>query len=142
MNAVESISHPGRALHDRHPIDWTAVAHDLTGLNLITAPGTRKRLSRDFHWYSPILTAQLADRVADLVVKVGTEDDVRQVCAVAAKWKLPLTVRAGGTGNYGQCVPLGTSPRSGASSRADSAASARYATASCAIRATCCAPAS
>jgi FAD/FMN-containing dehydrogenase len=25
---------------------------------------------------------------------------------VAAKWKLPLTVRAGGTGNYGQCVPL------------------------------------
>ncbi len=34
------------------------------------------------------------------------EDDVRQAAAVAAKWKLPLTVRAGGTGNYGQCVPL------------------------------------
>ncbi|MGO4391204.1 FAD-binding oxidoreductase [Variovorax sp. M-6] len=106
MNAVASIPHPGRALHDPRPIDWAAVAHDLAGLNLITAPGTRKRLSRDFHWYSPILTAQLADRVADLVVKVGTEDDVRQVCATAAKWKLPLTVRAGGTGNYGQCVPM------------------------------------
>ena len=44
--------------------------------------------------------------MADLVVKVSTEDDVRQAAAVAAKWKLPLTVRAGGTGNYGQCVPL------------------------------------
>lgn len=87
-------------------IDWAAVRADLQGLNLIDAPGQRRQLSRDFYWYSPILTAQLADCLADLVVKVSTEDDVRQVCAVAAKWKLPLTVRGGGTGNYGQCVPL------------------------------------
>ncbi len=79
---------------------------DLHGLNLITAPSQRKQLSKDFYWYSPILTAQLADCVADIVVKVSTEDDVRQAAAVAAKWKLPITVRAGGTGNYGQCVPL------------------------------------
>jgi FAD/FMN-containing dehydrogenase len=87
-------------------IDWDAVHRDLAGLNLVTAPGQRKQLSKDFFWYSPILTAQLSGCVAELVVKVGTEDDVRQVCATAAKWKLPLTVRAGGTGNYGQCVPL------------------------------------
>ena len=87
-------------------VDWDAVREDLRGLNVITAPGQRKQLSKDFYWYSPILTAQLAGCVADLVVKVSTEDDVRQVCATAAKWKLPLTVRAGGTGNYGQCVPL------------------------------------
>jgi FAD/FMN-containing dehydrogenase len=87
-------------------IDWDAVQHDLHGLNLVTAPAQRKQLSKDFYWYSPILSAQLAGCVADLVVKVGTEDDVRQACAVAAKWQLPLTVRAGGTGNYGQCVPL------------------------------------
>jgi FAD/FMN-containing dehydrogenase len=86
--------------------DWEAVARDLHGLNVIASPGQRKQLSRDFYWYSPILTAQLAGCVADLVVKVSTEDDVRQAAAVAAKWKLPLTVRAGGTGNYGQCVPL------------------------------------
>ncbi len=73
---------------------------------MITAPAQRKQLSKDFYWYSPILSAQLSGCVADLVVKVGTEDDVRQAAAVAAKWKLPLTVRAGGTGNYGQCVPL------------------------------------
>ena len=87
-------------------VDWDAVREDLRGLNVITAPGQRKQLSKDFYWYSPILTTQLAGCLADLVVKVSTEDDVRQVAAVAARWKLPLTVRAGGTGNYGQCVPL------------------------------------
>jgi FAD/FMN-containing dehydrogenase len=90
----------------RAAVDWDAVREDLRGLNLVTAPSQRKQLSKDFYWYSPILTAQLAGCVADLVVKVSTEDDVRQAAAVAAKWKLPLTVRAGGTGNYGQCVPL------------------------------------
>ena len=87
-------------------VDWEAVKRDLHGLNVITAPNQRKQLSKDFYWYSPILTERLAGCVADLVVKVSTEDDVRQAAAVAAKWKLPLTVRAGGTGNYGQCVPL------------------------------------
>ncbi|MDM0027604.1 FAD-binding oxidoreductase [Variovorax saccharolyticus] len=87
-------------------IDWEAVKRDLHGLNVIESPNQRKQLSKDFYWYSPILTEQLAGCVADLVVKVSTEDDVRQAAAVAAKWKLPLTVRAGGTGNYGQCVPL------------------------------------
>jgi len=87
-------------------VDWEAVKRDLHGLNVITAPNQRKQLSKDFYWYSPILTEQLAGCLADLVVKVSTEDDVRQAAAVAAKWKLPLTVRAGGTGNYGQCVPL------------------------------------
>ncbi|MDM0036012.1 FAD-binding oxidoreductase [Variovorax sp. J22P271] len=100
MNAV---------LKDRAPaaaVDWEAVKRELHGLNVIASPNQRKQLSKDFYWYSPILTEQLAGCVADLVVKVSTEDDVRQAAAVAAKWKLPLTVRAGGTGNYGQCVPL------------------------------------
>lgn len=86
--------------------DWAAVARELQGLNLITAPRQRKQLSRDFYWYSPILTAQLDACVADLVVKASTEDDVIRVAAVAARHHLPLTVRGGGTGNYGQCVPL------------------------------------
>lgn len=99
------------ALMEREPpvaaaTDWDAVARELRGLNVIRAAGQRKQLSRDFYWYSPILTGQLAGCVADLVVKVSTEEDVRQVCAVAAKWRIPLTVRGGGTGNYGQCVPL------------------------------------
>ncbi|SEB11746.1 FAD-binding oxidoreductase [Variovorax sp. YR216] len=101
MSSTELIERPEAAA-----IDWEAVKRDLHGLNVIVSPGQRKQLSKDFYWYSPILTEQLAGCVADLVVKVSTEDDVRQAVAVAAKWKLPITVRAGGTGNYGQCVPL------------------------------------
>ena len=60
-------------------LDWDAVRRDLAGLNLIESRGQRKQLSRDFYWYSPILSAQLDDCLAELVVKVSTEDDVRQV---------------------------------------------------------------
>lgn len=87
-------------------VDWDTVRQELRGLNVIEAPGQRRQLSKDFYWYSPILSARLDGCLAELVVKVSTEEDVRQVAAVAARWKLPLTVRGGGTGNYGQCVPL------------------------------------
>ena len=87
-------------------VDWDAVARELHGLNVIASPRARKALSRDFHWYSPILADELRDCIADLVVKVSTEDDVKRVATVAARHRLPLTVRGGGTGNYGQCVPL------------------------------------
>jgi FAD binding domain len=86
--------------------DWARVARELQGLNVLAAPRARKALSKDFCWYSPVLADELRDCVADLVVKVSTEDDVMQVAAVAARHRLSLTVRGGGTGNYGQCVPL------------------------------------
>jgi hypothetical protein len=87
-------------------VDWPAVARELAGLNVLTAARHRKGLSRDFYWYSPILEEELRGCVADLVVKCSTEEDVLRVAAVAARHRLPLTVRGGGTGNYGQCVPL------------------------------------
>jgi hypothetical protein len=68
---------------NRHA-DWAAIAHDLHGLNLITGERQRRALSKDFHWYSPILAEQLAGCVADLVVKVSLEADVIRVAAVAA----------------------------------------------------------
>jgi FAD/FMN-containing dehydrogenase len=90
----------------RVDVDWAQVARELHGLNVIDAPRARKALSKDFHWYSPILADELRGCVADLVVKVSTEDDVVRVAACAARHRLPLTLRGGGTGNYGQCVPL------------------------------------
>ena len=87
-------------------VDWAAVAAELHGLNVIATPRQRKALSKDFYWYSPALSEALQGCVADLVVRVGTEDDVRRVAAVAARHRIALTVRGGGTGNYGQCVPL------------------------------------
>jgi hypothetical protein len=88
------------------PVDWATVAAELHGLNVIATPRQRKALSKDFYWYSPALSEALQGCVADLVVRVGTEDDVKRVAAVAARHRIALTVRGGGTGNYGQCVPL------------------------------------
>jgi FAD/FMN-containing dehydrogenase len=110
MNTATAVPAPPSLRAADHGVagdaDWAAVARELHGLNVIAAPRARRTLSKDFHWYSPILADALRGCVADLVVKVSTEDDVRRVAAVAARRRLPLTVRGGGTGNYGQCVPL------------------------------------
>jgi FAD/FMN-containing dehydrogenase len=101
--------HPSTLPRDhglREDIDWAAVARDLAGLNVVTDTRSRLQLSRDFYWYSPALSAHLDGCRADLVVKAGTEADVIQVARTAARHRVPLTVRGGGTGNYGQCVPL------------------------------------
>ncbi|MDB5553320.1 MAG: putative FAD-linked oxidoreductase, partial [Rhizobium sp.] len=66
----------------------------------------RAMKSRDFHWYSPVLTPQLKDCMADVVVQPQTEAEIEAVVAAAAKHRIPITVRGGGTGNYGQAVPL------------------------------------
>src|SRR5690606_10502106 len=62
--------------------------------------------SRDYFWYSPILTEDIGHYLGDLVVIPKDQDEVRRVAAAAAKLRIPITVRGGGTGNYGQCVPL------------------------------------
>jgi FAD/FMN-containing dehydrogenase len=87
-------------------VDWAALDADLAGLNVLSSVRELKAHSRDFYWYSPILSQALDDRRADRVVKVSTEDDVIRVARAAARHGVPLTLRGAGTGNYGQCVPL------------------------------------
>ncbi|MCX7327826.1 MAG: FAD-binding oxidoreductase [Hyphomicrobiales bacterium] len=65
-----------------------------------------RRRSRDFFWYSPILNAQLHGKSADIIACPRDEADVIRIAASCAKRRIPLTVRAGATGNYGQAVPL------------------------------------
>ena len=79
---------------------------ELSGIRAITDPAHVAQKSRDYFWYSPILNEELKDKTADIVFVVKTEDEVKRVAAACARRRLPLTVRAGGTGNYGQCVPL------------------------------------
>jgi hypothetical protein len=79
---------------------------DIAGIEATTDPIDCKRRSRDFFWYSPILHAMLKDKVADVVVIPRDEAEVVRVAAACAKHRMPLTVRGGATGNYGQCVPL------------------------------------
>ncbi|WP_454629775.1 FAD-binding oxidoreductase [Bradyrhizobium cenepequi] len=79
---------------------------DLGDIPVVTDPKVVRRRSRDFFWYSPVLNELLNDKSADLVVSPRDEADVMRVAAACARHRVPITVRAGGTGNYGQAVPL------------------------------------
>ncbi len=75
-------------------------------LDLIESTTDRKRFSRDFFDYSPVLQVQLKDCLADLVVRPYTVDAVLAVARNCKRFDIPLTLRGSGTGNYGQSVPL------------------------------------
>jgi FAD/FMN-containing dehydrogenase len=88
------------------PYSIGAFLADITSIEATTDLGDLKRKSRDYYWYSPILNVTLKDKIADVVVTPKDEAEVVRVAAACAKHRIPLTVRAGATGNYGQCVPL------------------------------------
>lgn len=92
--------HPGDA------VDWPAVKAALAGLELDDSDAGRERAAADYHWYSPILAEQLRGKRPDLVVRPRDMDEVLHLAAVCARQRVPIAVRGGGTGNYGQCVPL------------------------------------
>jgi FAD/FMN-containing dehydrogenase len=83
-----------------------AFQRDIAGVACLTAENELRTRARDFYWYSPVLDELLKDCRADIVVLPATEDEVVRVAAAAAKHRLHVTVRGGGTGNYGQAVPL------------------------------------
>ena len=91
----ESLGYPIEAfLADIGDVPWSQDPTDL------------KRKSRDYYWYSPILAEQLKDKIADVIVTPRDEADVLRVVSACVRHRIPLTPRAGATGNYGQCVPL------------------------------------
>jgi len=88
------------------PINWDGFVADIEGITFTDTPQTVKLKSRDYFWYSPILNQQLRKSWAHMVVTPKTEAEVITVAAACAKWRVPVTPRGGGTGNYGQAVPL------------------------------------
>jgi FAD/FMN-containing dehydrogenase len=84
----------------------TALIAELGDIPFTTESKVVRRKSRDFFWYSPILNEQLDGKSADLIVTPRNEADVVRTASLCARHRVPLTVRAGGTGNYGQAVPL------------------------------------
>jgi FAD/FMN-containing dehydrogenase len=86
--------------------NWDSFRRDIKGVQTVDNAQQVRLKSRDCFWYSPILNAQLKKCCADLVVLPKTEAEVMKIAAACAKWKIPLTPRGGGTGNYGQAVPL------------------------------------
>ena len=86
--------------------DPAALIADLGDVNVITDPARVQLKSRDFYWYSPVLKRQLESVRADLVVEPRDEAEVIRTLAVCHRHRVPVTVRGGGSGNYGQAMPL------------------------------------
>ena len=78
----------------------------ITDLEILDNPSDLKRLSKDFYNYSPILKKILDGRIADIVVRPNSINAVIAVAKACWSFNSPLTLRGGGTGNYGQAVPL------------------------------------
>jgi len=74
--------------------------------DMITDEDKVEKLSKDFYWYSPLLKARLEDKRAAVVVRISELSVLKSVVSLCAKESWPVTVRGGGTGNYGQCIPL------------------------------------
>jgi FAD/FMN-containing dehydrogenase len=79
---------------------------ELSGLEVITNSAQIAKLSEDYAHFSPVLVPLLAGKVGDLVVRPSNESEVLRIAQTCVKYKVPLTIRGSGTGNYGQCTPL------------------------------------
>ena len=84
----------------------TAFRAEIGTIPCLDDPRLLQAKSRDYYWYSPILKDQLDECCGQLLVRPRNEGDVRTIAAAVARNRIPLTVRGGGTGNYGQCVPM------------------------------------
>lgn len=87
-------------------IDWGEVVAALGDIEVIQDAAQVAKLSKDYYHYSPILRSLLDDKVGDLVVRPASEAEVLRVAEVCVHYRIPITVRGAGTGNYGQCIPL------------------------------------
>jgi FAD/FMN-containing dehydrogenase len=74
--------------------------------NFIESGDSLISLSQDYYWYSPSLKPLLGDKRADVVAKPGTVEELRALLAACYQAGVAVTARGGGTGNYGQCMPI------------------------------------
>lgn len=72
---------------------------------VITGKKTDK-YSKDFYWYSPILKEMLEDKRAEVALRVKSKEQLQAAVAFLYKENIPVVVRGGGSGNYGQLIPL------------------------------------
>lgn len=80
---------------------------ELLGADGVIPPGPRvSKYLRDFSWYSPVLENALSDTTVEAVALPTSLDELLAVVSLAARHRVPLTMRGAGTGNYGQSLPL------------------------------------
>jgi FAD/FMN-containing dehydrogenase len=78
----------------------------LGDIPVVDDPVSLKLKSRDFFWFSPILREELGALQADLIVVPRDEADLLTIARASVASRVPLTPRGGGTGNYGQAMPM------------------------------------
>jgi FAD/FMN-containing dehydrogenases len=83
--------------------DLAAIVGDA---HVVSDPAQLARLSRDYSWFSPLLDEPMRRHSAELAVAPGRTEELVRVLELVAEKGVPVTVRGGGTGNYGQAVPL------------------------------------
>ena len=88
------------------PVNWDGLVQAFGQIETIRDLSQLEKLSKDYYHFSPVLQGQLANKVANLVVRPADEGEVLQAAKVCVDAKVPVTVRGAGTGNYGQCIPL------------------------------------
>ena len=86
--------------------DWDGFKKAISGVRFEEDKDFVASRSKDYFWYSPILSEVFENKTGDMVVIPSNQEEVIRVAEAVAKYKIPLTLRGGGTGNYGQCVPL------------------------------------
>jgi hypothetical protein len=79
---------------------------DLGAISYSLDPMTIRTKSRDRFSISPLLRQALAGKTADITVAPRDKAELIDVVKAAVRHKIPMTLRGGGTANYGQSVPL------------------------------------
>ncbi|GAA1359056.1 FAD-binding oxidoreductase [Catellatospora chokoriensis] len=83
-----------------------ALAAALPADRVSTVESARLAASRDGAYLSPLLSAVLPERLADVVVRPDDTAQLQAVVGLAHAHGVPVVPRGRGTGNYGQAVPL------------------------------------
>lgn len=74
--------------------------------NVVTELASLDKISKDFYWYSPVLKRQLDDKRAEVALRIDALDKLKAIVSFCSKERIPVMLRGGGTGNYGQLIPL------------------------------------